>query len=97
MSYFIERKAKGNESNKDYKNVSSKAFGLFRHGHIQQLEIAWDEDEKVHFRCHCLPEMKKNLKYNVKLSLCNIGEHEGEITFASCSCCSSCSCPEECT
>ena len=47
VSYFIERKAKDNESNKDYKNVSSKAFGLFRHGHIQKLEIARDDDENV--------------------------------------------------
>ena len=30
--------------------------------------------------------MKKNLKYNVKLSLCNNGEHEGTIAFASCAC-----------
>ena len=49
VSYFIERKAKDNESNKDYKNISSKAFGLFRHGHIQKLEIAREDDEKVHF------------------------------------------------
>ena len=45
VSYFIERKAKDNESNKDFKNVSSKAFGLFRHGHIQKLEIARDDDD----------------------------------------------------
>ena len=37
VSYFIERKANDNESNKDFKNVSRKAFGLFRHGHIQKL------------------------------------------------------------
>ena len=49
VSYFIERKAKDDESNKDYKNVSSKAFGLFRHGHIQKLEIAREDHEKVHF------------------------------------------------
>lgn len=47
VSYFIERKAKDNDSKKDYKNVSSKAFGLFRHGHIQKLEIARDDDENV--------------------------------------------------
>ena len=61
VSYFIERKAKDNESNKDYKNVSTKAFGLFRHGHIQKLDLARDND-KVHFRCDCLPEMKKKLE-----------------------------------
>ena len=30
--------------------------------------------------------MKKNLKYNVKLSLCNNGEYDYEITFVSCTC-----------
>ena len=85
VSYFIERKAKDNESNKDYKNVSSKAFGLFRHGHVQQIELATDND-KVHFRCNCLPEMKKNLKYNLRLSLRKEGESQGEILFASCPC-----------
>ena len=69
VSYFIERKAKENESNKGYKNISSKAFSLFRHGNIQQLEIARDDDEKVHFRCDCLPEMEKTVNYKVKLSL----------------------------
>ena len=69
VSYFIERKAKENESNKGYKNISRKAFSLFRHGNIEQLEIAWDDDEKVHFRYDCLPEMEKTVNYKVKLSL----------------------------
>ena len=30
--------------------------------------------------------MKKNLKYKVKLSVCNNGEHESEIRFVSCAC-----------
>ena len=34
ISYSIERKTKDNVANKDYKNVSNKAFVLFRHGHI---------------------------------------------------------------
>ena len=68
ISYFIERKTKDNEANKDYKNISNKAFGLFRHGHIQRIELACDSD-KVHFRCECLPEMKKTLTYKLRLSL----------------------------
>ena len=68
ISYFIERKAKDNKANKDYKNVSNKAFGLFRHGHIQKIELACDSD-KVHFRCDCLPLMKKTLPYKLKVSL----------------------------
>jgi hypothetical protein len=53
VSYFIERKAKDNEANKDYKNVRN------RYGHIQNIELASDND-KVHFKCNCLPEMKKD-------------------------------------
>ena len=30
--------------------------------------------------------LNKNLQFKVKLSLCNYGEHKGEITFASCAC-----------
>ena len=29
------KKAKDNDSNKDYKNISSQDLGLFRHGHIK--------------------------------------------------------------
>lgn len=28
------------EGNKDYKNLDSKAFGLFNHGHIQNIKVA---------------------------------------------------------
>ena len=59
ISHFIERKTRDNEANKDYKNISNKALGLFRHGHIQRIELARDSD-KVHFRCDCLPEIKNN-------------------------------------
>ena len=65
VSYFIERKAKDYDSNKDYKNVSSKAFGLFRYGHIKKIELAFD-NEKVNFKCDCLPEMKKDSKHHTK-------------------------------
>lgn len=81
VSYFIERKAKDDESNKDYKNVSSKAFGLFRHGHVQKIELASDTD-RTHIRCECLPEMKKTFTYKLKLSLSS----SGDIVYASCPC-----------
>ena len=60
ISYFIKRKTKDNEAKKDNKNVSNKAFGLFRHGHIQKIELSCDSD-KVHFQCDCLPERNKTL------------------------------------
>ena len=85
VSYFIERKAKDNEANKDYKNVSNKAFGLFIYGHIQNIELGSDND-KVHFKCNCLPEMKKDSIYKLKLSMLKSVVHEGEIVFSSCVC-----------
>ena len=85
VSYFIERKAKDHDSNKDYKNVSSKAFGLFRHGHIQKIELAFD-NEKVNFKCNCLPEMKKDSVYKLKLSMGKNGNCNGEIFYSSCPC-----------
>lgn len=85
VCYFIDRKTKDEEANKDYKNVSNKAFGLFKHGHVQNIEISTDID-RVHFRCDCLPEMKKNVKYKLKLSLLKSGDHSGEIVYASCPC-----------
>lgn len=72
INYFIERKANDNECNNNYKNISSKAFGLFRHGHVQKIELASDQDN-VHFRCECLPEMKKSMTYKLKLSLAKVG------------------------
>ena len=38
-------------------------------------------------RCVCLPEMKRNLKYNMRLSLATSEKNSGEITFASCDPC----------
>ena len=81
MTYFIERKANDKEANKNYKNVNNKAFGLFKHGHVQKIEFAKDVD-KTHVKCECVPEMKKNIKHQVKLSITN----SGEIVFASCPC-----------
>lgn len=66
MNYFVERLAQDNEKNKDYKNLNSKAFGLFKHGHVQKIKVSRDVDSNLMcFHCHCLPEMKKNVRYNL--------------------------------
>ena len=52
------------------------------------IEVALDERANLlHVRCVCLPEMKKNLKYNMRLSLATSEKNSGEITFASCDPC----------
>lgn len=66
MNYFVERLARDNEKNKDYKNLNSKVFGLFKHGHVQKIKVSRDVDSNLMcFHCHCLPEMKKNVRYNL--------------------------------
>ena len=88
MNYFIKRKSGDNEGNKDYKNLKSKAFGLFKHGHVQNIEVDIGESGQViYIRCGCLPEMKKNLKYKLNVTMINSGEQAGEITNACCSPC----------
>ena len=75
MNYFIKRKSGDNEGNKDYKNLNSKAFGLFKHGHVQNIEVVIGESgQVVYIRCKCLPEMKKNLRYKLNITMINSGE-----------------------
>ena len=44
----MERTAWDNEGNRDYKNLNNKAFGLFKHGHVQGIEVALDERANLH-------------------------------------------------
>ena len=46
--------------------MNSKVFSLFKHGHVQKIKVALDEDANLfHIKCECLPEMKKisNIKF----------------------------------
>ena len=88
MNYLITRKLADDEGNKDYKNLNSKAFGLFKHGHVQRIEIATEENtDQIYIKCECLTEMKKNLTDKLHVSMINSGEQAGEITYACCSLC----------
>ena len=49
MNYFIKLKSGDNEGNKDYKNLNRKAFGLFKHGHVQNIEVVIGESGQVIF------------------------------------------------
>ena len=63
-------------------------FGQFKHGHVQNIEVATSENgDVIHIKGECLPEMKKNLKYKLNVTMINSGEQAGEITYACCSPC----------
>ena len=63
-------------------------FELFKHSHVQNIEVATSENgDVIHIKGECLPEMKKNLKYKLDVTIINMGEQAGEITYACCSPC----------
>lgn len=82
LAYFVERKTLDDRENNDYKNICSKAYGLFKHGHVQNIQLTTEENH-IHIRADCLPEMKKTLKYKLNLSL----QTSGDVVYASCTPC----------
>ena len=82
LQYFITRVTKyDNKPSNDYKNISQRAFPLFRAGHVQSIEFAEDL-ECFYFKCICLPEMKKTFVYSIELTL----DKDCNITSAKCGC-----------
>ena len=81
-NYFISRVTCDGKSAKDYKNINSKAFPLFKDGHVQNI-TACKTGQLMLFRAKCLPEMKKNEVYSVELSQDVVS---GDITSALCGC-----------
>lgn len=57
-NYFITRIASDGKSARDFKNLNSGAFPLFKDGHVQSI-TASVRDKVVVCRAVCLPEMKK--------------------------------------
>ena len=82
LHYFIHREASDGMPNNDSKNLNTRAFPLFKAGHIQYVYYK-KLDEKMLMKCSCLPEMKKTLSYSIRVAftICN-----SNIIFAVCSC-----------
>ena len=79
--YFIHRVASDGQPTNDYKDINSHAYPLFKAGHIQSIFVAMQSNGYV-LKCHCLPEMKKDILYNIHLKM----DNDGEIVGASCGC-----------
>ena len=81
--YFVNRiTSYDNKPSNDIKNISKHAYPLFRAGNVQKIEVMIDSTHH-HYRCICLPEMKKGIVYNVNL---RIDKATTDITYASCEC-----------
>ena len=80
-NYFITRIASDGKPANDLKNLNSRAYPLFKAGHIQSIYISC-KDTSHDIRCTCLPEMKKDILYKISLTL----DSAGDITQAICAC-----------
>ena len=80
-NYFVTRIACDGKPANDLKNVNSRAYPLFKAGHIQSIFITC-KDTSHDIRCTCLPEMKKDTLYKISLTL----DSAADITHATCAC-----------
>ena len=86
IDYFVLRKACDKESTNDFKNLLGKSYPLFKCGHVQSIKFHDGPDsdpDKTYLCCKCLPEMKKNVEYKLKIVL---RKSDGKILYASCGC-----------
>ena len=79
--YFISRIIDGKSAN-DFKNMNTKAYPLFKDGHVQNI-VAYTTDDKTYYQADCLPEMKKNTIYKIQLIL---SSHKSDVLQAQCGC-----------
>ena len=79
-AYFTRITLDGKSAN-DFKSINSKAYPLFRDGHVQII-LAYTTEGKTYYQAECLPEMKKNTIYNVRLVL----GRQSDILHAQCGC-----------
>ena len=83
-NYFITRIASDGKSANDFKNINSRAFPLFKDGHIQNI-MAYKSTsgDTTYYQASCLPEMKKNTIYAIRIALNN---SSGDIVYAQYGC-----------
>ena len=68
VAYFVTRTVKDSLPAGDFKSVNRSAENLFRCGHIQRIECV-PEGDILYVRSNCLPEMRKDRVYCVKIAL----------------------------
>ena len=78
-NYFMKRVSVDGKPANDFKNVNTRAYPLFKAGHIQSIYIR-QKDNSYDIKCICLPEMKKDILYKTNLVINSCGD----ITSTSC-------------
>ena len=85
-NYFIVRITSDGNSANDFKSLNSKAFPLFKDGHVQSIQVRTNVD-KTYYQANCLPEMKKVTIYTIRLI---INASNSDISYAQCGCPAGC-------
>ena len=80
-TYFVSRIASDGKKANDYKNLNSRAYALYKAGHIQSIMVL-HMNNLYYVKCACLPEMKKDIVYRIELVL----DRSGDIMGAGCGC-----------
>ena len=81
VSYFVTRSVLDGLPSADFKSINSSAENLFRCGHIQHIEVC-QTTTTLYIRASCLPEMRKDRVYQLKLIL----NQSYDVFYASCGC-----------
>lgn len=81
VAYFIHRETSDGKATENFKDMNSRAYPLFKAGHIQYVFYK-QFDCKILMKCTCIPEMKKGLMYNIRVSF----NTSSDIVFAVCGC-----------
>ena len=80
--YLIYRKEQDNLRAEDWKNFKSGGYKLFKEGHVRNIYINRD-DTSCKVTCECLPEMKKDRVYKIKV---DIAVSSSDVILAECGC-----------
>ena len=81
VSYFVTRSVIDGLPSADFKSINSSAENLFKCGHIQRVEVC-QTTTALYIRALCLPEMRKDRVYHLKLIL----NQSCDVVYASCGC-----------
>ena len=78
LDYLIYRKEKDCMRAEDWRSFKSGGFKLFKEGHVNTIT---QHDSIFGITCSCLPEMKKDRVYNIKINITNLSN----VCLAECS------------
>ena len=82
VNYFVNRTLIDGRPAGDFKSMNASAENLFCCGHVQQIEINSSVQSTLWIRASCLPEMKKDRIYKLKLAL----NSQCDVIVAECGC-----------